>query len=378
MRAAELILLTLYFRGVVDPVLRGSIAIAGLVGLAAHRDLASLLVFLATAIIAFCLPNGLEFAANRRIKGEVLAFLEHHRGAVFRPVPVATFRGYFDIDFLIPSFIRPEWFLKRFADSRIHVFVASRGSARSPLWSPRAFVSPIALDVYVFLRTDPDTVNAQTHFQVAHELGHAAAIYSASAKRNLIGVSCVFLSILWTVAVGPWTPALLGWTMLQLAASLWIGRTVFGPYRRRQRFNAETIADYMALRHLPDWAVAELVEGGEIESLVQPDPALSEAQTAERRSLVVDCLRRRARGEPIEIPQYYLDETFRHPPALVLFLFLHLGYLAYFALRAEPGPWTTLAFLVPAIAFYLVQAAADAAGRVAISRTLDGEPPAAA
>ncbi len=365
-------LLFLYFRGGADLALRNPIALAGLVGLVTHRSWSSAAVFLISVLVAYFIPNELLFRDSARTKREVLSFLKTYEGATFVRIPADDFGRHFDLRFLIPSFFGKRWLAVRMA-RRIRVFTVKSGAAgRSGPTAPRAYVSAIALDAYVFLRDQIANARPEVHFRLAHELGHASGIYTATAQRNLIGLTCVYFSIAWILVNAAWSWWLAAWTLVQLLACAIVAR-VFEAYRRDEHFHAELVADYMASRHLAPHEVRELLETGLAHALVQADPGLDAAQTANRKRILVERLESLGRGEEVDIPLAYLNYSFHHPLALALFVFLHCGYIVTFSAINTPSIVIAAAFFAPLFVYFMMSVRQDVELMIAINRILEPE-----
>jgi len=364
----------LYFRIVVTAAMKGPVGAAGLIAFTAHPGSTTAVVLVAALVTNYAVSNAMLFRQASRDKLAVLRFLERYEGASFERVPARQLAHLFDFSFMIPSYVRPRWLIDYFVDHRLHVFLVRRGTAARIFASPSAFVSPIAQDAYIFLREDIGEMSSRTRFRLTHELGHAAAIYATNAQRNLIGLVPMYLSMAWTVAGAAWTPLLLGWTLAQLLATMLVGGAMFELYRGRQRFNGEIVADYMAVRHLPDGIVADLVAKGSAETLVGQDPTLSDVESAQRRRILAAALEARNRGEEIEIPEIYLRETFRHPALFSGLLLAHLAYLANFAITDPPAPLAALLFCLPALVIVLLAALVDGALRHSILTRISPRP----
>lgn len=360
-----------YFRLVAGPALSHPIAWAGLIALAFHFGWASAAVFMICLFTAYLIPNELLFREAARTKQELAAFLDRYRHARFVPIPATEFARHFDLSFLIPSVVRPERMVRYFVDRRLHVFMLKRGATGSVPSSPRAFVSPIGQDVVLFLRESLDRMTPETHFRLAHELGHAAAIYSAIAQRNVIGLTCVYASIAWILVTSNWSWLLIGFSLVQILLCILLAG-IFKARRKDQHFFGEIAADYMAVRHLSPESVAELVETGLAYSIVQADEALDDRQTTIRRAILTDQLERRQRGEEIDIPELYMRYSFEEPVFLRVFALLHLIYVGYFAAINPPAIGVALAFLAPVMIHFMTSAFRDAELRVRIERQLEG------
>lgn len=354
----------LYFRLAVGSVLFHPIGAAGLATWIVRPSRLAAGVCLLAMITAYCFANERLFREASRMKADVLDFLRRHEGARLERVPSAEVAACFDISFLIPAYPRPDWLVRYFLQNRVHVFIMRSGdSGPRPPNSPRAYVSAVAQDVYIFLRDRLDQLRPEQHFRLAHELGHATAMFCAMAQRNLVGLTPVYASVAWTMVTAKWSLVLLGWSAFQLFAARQLGRT-FERYRSEEHFHGEVVADYMALRHLSPESVQELVDGGLAERLVQRDPALDDAHTQQRRTILLDQFARLRRGEEIDVPSIYMDYSFVHPTGLTLFVIVHLAYLSYFASTSTPSVWLALAFLLPVLLYFGESALRDArAGR---------------
>ena len=366
--------LFLYFRLGALPVLFHAIGWAGLFALLVRPNWANVGLCLVAILTAYCFTNERLFREASRTKQEVVAFLSRYRAARFERVRVSEFARWFDVSFLIPSYVRPDRLVRYFARSRLYIFTARSGESGPPLpSSPRAYVSPIAQDAYVFLRDEFANMPPEQHFRLAHELGHAAAMYCAMAQRNLIGAAAVYASIAWVAAVTvEWHWPLVAWTVLQLFATMMLGG-MFARFREDEHFYGEIVADYMAVRHLSAEAARELLDTGLAARLVQTDPSLDEAQLAKRREILLDQLQRLGRGEAIDVPQIYLNYSFNHPIGLLLFVPLHLGYLIFASLSSPQNISAAIAFLLPLLLYFIHSASIDARLRIAIDRLLAGE-----
>lgn len=359
----------LYFRAVIDPALRMPIGLAGLVILAVHRTWASAAICACALLTAYALANELLFRDSARTKRDVLAFLRDYRGARFARISTERFAEHFDLTFLIPSFFGKGRLAARIAP-RIRVYAVRSGSAgaRAPA-SPRAYVSAVALDTYIFLRDSVAEMRPEIHFRLAHELGHASAIYIANAQRNVIGLTCVYFSIVWIAVTAEWSWWLATWTVVQLLACSFAGEA-FRRFRQHEHFYAEVAADYLAARHLTDGEVKELLATGIASALVQADPAFDDAQTAERRTLLVDHLEARGRGARADIPETYMNYSFQHPASLKILAFLHLGYIVTISATMTPSIVASAAFMAPVLAHFLSTVRQDAEFQVSIDKIL--------
>jgi len=348
--------------------LSSPIGAAGVILFLAHPSAPSAVILSCSLIVSYGLPNGRAFGAATKSKREVIAFIDRYPGAVYLRAPAESLVERFDLSFLIPSYYRPAWLVRHVARSRVHAYTVRRGAAEVLDPSPRAFVSPISQDSYIFLRQRIEDASAAAVFTLNHEIGHAAAIFSVTAKRNLIGISMVLLSIVWTVALTAGSQVLWIWSAVQLVGAVAIDRTVFARFRAREKLNAELVADYMAMRHLS----AEEIEALGGRSWTAPnDAGLTAEDNAERKAVFDDQLGRLHRGEAIDIPSVYMRETFRHPPALAGFLILHLAYLATFAWAGPGNPGVAAGWAVVATIYLLGAVAHDALLHVALSRRLD-------
>ena len=364
--------LFIYFRGVADPALRTPIGLAGLVTLAVDRTWPSAAVCAIAVITSYVIPSELLFRDAFRAKREVLDFLKIYRGANFLRIPAEELAQYFDLTFLIPSFLGKGWLSTRIA-RRMRVFTVKSGVGGE--WapaSPRAYVSAVALDSYVFLRDSLAEMRPEVHFRLAHELGHASGIYTAIAQRNLIGLVCVYLSIAWAAVNANWSWWFGGWTLVQLLACVIVAGS-FEEFRRQAHFHAELAADYMAARHLAPDEVDALLETGLAHALVQADPGLDAAQTQVRKQVLVDHLEARGRGEAVDIPSAYMGYSFDHPLTLKLFVFLHLAYMMVFAYTNRPSIAISAAFVAPIFIYFVLSVWQDAKAGALINDILGFE-----
>lgn len=367
---ASLVPLFLYFRIIVDGALRSPIGWAGVIALAVHRSWVASAICLASLIAAHTFANGLLFWRGAGDKRKVEEFLEQHKDATFIRITSSEFALHFDFSFLIPSYIRPQRFIDYFVRNRLHVFILKRGKT-SPPASACAFVSPIAQDAFVFLRDSLDRLTDGVRYRITHELGHAAGIFQNVAQRNAIGLSPVYISVLWVLATFPWTPLVLFWSLAELAIAFLYIRPIFIGWKRREHLNAELVADYMALRHLPDAVIHGLVDSGKADRLIPSDEGLTASENEERRAIFASQIAKLHAGEPIDIPEVYMRETFSHPLGLIAFAFLHFAYIGTMPIKYMPALWGPIGFAVLGLLFYVVSARIDAEYRIGIKRTLE-------
>lgn len=365
----ELPFVFLYFRIVVSCALQSPIGWLGVVGLVAHRSWTAGGVFAFALVAAYVFPNAVLFWRGAADKRGVRRFLDMHREAKFVRIPSVDFARHFDFDFLIPSYIRPGRFVDYFVRNRLHVFVIQRGKS-SPPASACAFVSPIAQDAFIFLRDKLDKLTDGVRYRITHELGHAAGIFQNVAQRNAIGLGPVYLSILWTVLTFPWVPLVLGWSLAQAILALLFVRPIFAKWRTREHLNGELVADYMALRHLPQDVIERLVDSGTAAALIQEDTSLSTVENAERRVIFAEQITLLRSRKEIDIPDVYMRETFRHPVVLISFLILHFAYLTTIPTLYLSNLLIPLAVALIGLINFLLAARYDAELRIDILETL--------
>jgi hypothetical protein len=358
--------LFIYFRVLANPVLRDPIGLAGIIHLIANPGWHGATLCFLALLISFAVLNGRLFRRAVRDKRALLARLARHEGSVYRRLPPESIRRYFDFSFLIPSLYRPEWMQSYFAKHRWHVLLVKRGSCPRPPRFPTAHVSPISLDAYIFVRDSLDEIGPDQQFLLAHELGHAAGMFGINAQRNEIGLLPIYLSVGWTLLHAPTSVWLVAWSLAQLVSAGLIDAFLFHWYRTRERFFAEIIADYVAVRHLTPAMATELLRRG----LAVHDRDLNEEQNNIRRRILLENMTRQSNNEEIDVPNIYLNYTFRYPWPLTAFIAVHFAYLAFFAVDMAPSLLVNglLAFI--AISYYIIMALQDGAARNALSQII--------
>jgi hypothetical protein len=357
-----------YFRFVASPSLHGAIGLAGLVAFLTHRSVPSLGIFALALATSYAVRNGILFWDAVRSKQEVVRLLAEYSEISLLRLPPEIFARYFDLEMLVPSFIRPSWLVSHLARDRVHVFLAKRTSAAAVFPSSIAFVSPIAQDCYIFLRSDPRESSPIELFRMGHELGHATAIFTGQSQRDLIGMICVYASIAWLAANSIWSPLFIGWTIAEGLAAVVVGHLTLARTAGRKRLNAEIAADYTAFRNLPSDALAKLLDDFETDELIESDSALTPEQNSIRRTIAAEQAARLRSGQEIDIPAFFMRETFKHPLLLVLFVFAHFCYVSYFAATNDFSVACVAICVVPALLFILLGARKDAICRVKIDK----------
>lgn len=359
-----------YFRFVFAPSLEAPIALSGLCYLAAHPSAWGAVVLGCTLIGSLALANGLLFRSGIDQKARVRAFLDEFRGARLERLPASDFEALFDLDFMIPSVIRPRRLIDYFRRERCRIYFVEKAGAAQIFPSPRAFVSPLSQDIYVFVRDRrPDAANSAAHFRLAHELGHGAAFLSATLKRNLLGVKVVLASIAWILLISPFGPTLALWTAAELLLCARLAAFEFAGFRRDEAFFAEVAADYMAVRHLPAGSAADLL--GRATPLFGRDPDLTDEQNRLREAAYRTTLSDVAEGRAFDIPRLYMDHCFKPPPALVALTFVHWAYVAYFSWTAQVSAGAAAAVALLPLLYFLLQATRDGAARGALLARLE-------
>ncbi|MCW2245911.1 hypothetical protein M2352_001502 [Azospirillum fermentarium] len=351
------------------PVLEMPFVVIGISYFSAHQNLTAAFVFIAYFIISFSILSGLLFIASFFDKTSVLSFVEKCQGTEFIRVNSMDFIKYFDFYFLIPSYFRPKKFIAYFAKNYVHVFTVKRGRGM-PNISPCAYVSPIAQDVFIFLRDNFKEMNPVLNFKICHELGHGAGMYSVIAKRNLLGLKIVSLSIIWILIVSEWNFWLLSWTLIQVIGIVIVNRTVYSQFHKRQPLMGEVIADYIAIRHLSSETITSLIDSGAAERLVQTSKILSEEQMNIRRRILAEQFERRQRGEVIDVPAIVMADVFSHPWQLIIFNISHFCYLFFFGFLASPTLWLIWGGALIGALLLSLFAMADAQLRIDINRAV--------